>query len=340
MKSQRLKNLLLLTAFSIYSGNGLLAQNPPELTDRGGQTDASAVETKTKPNQATRFIRLQRDASGSPVALQTSITRYQDKTGKTLVDLVGAVHIGEADYYKRLNQQFTQYDVVLYELVAPEGTRIPQGGRTDSSNPLSWLQASMKNMLGLESQLELIDYQSKNLKHADLSPKQMATRMAERGDTPITVGLSAVADILRQQNLAQRQAASETDSAPVASLPELMDLLGQPLELKKMLAAQFTDSGDLSNKLGATLNQLLIVDRNQAAVQVLEESIRDGKQKIAIFYGAAHLPDFEQRLTKKLALKKTDHIWVDAWDLTTAPRSNQLSDPASALLKLMELIDN
>ena len=64
MKSQRLKNLLLLTAFSIYSGNGLFAQNPPELTDRGGQTDASAVETKTKQNQPTRFIRLQRDAIG------------------------------------------------------------------------------------------------------------------------------------------------------------------------------------------------------------------------------------------------------------------------------------
>ena len=311
------------------------------MTDRGGQTDASAETTRPQQNQATRFIRLKRDEAGSPVALQTSITRYQDKNGKTLVDLVGAVHIGEADYYQRLNQQFTQYDVVLYELVAPEGTRIPKGGRTDSSNPLSWLQASMKNMLGLESQLELIDYQTKNFKHADLSPEQMANRMAERGDTPITVGLSAVADILRQQNLAQRQAeASETDSPPVASLPELMDLLGQPLELKKMLAAQFTQSGDMQDKLGATLNQLLIVDRNQAAVQVLEQSIQDGKQKIAIFYGAAHLPDFEQRLTKKMAMKKTDHVWVDAWDLTTAPRSNQLSDPASALLKLLEFIDD
>ncbi len=317
----------------------MLAQNSPDLTNRGDQTTTSKGESKQK-QQGTDFIRLKRDDSGNPVALQTSITRYKDKTGNILVDLIGAVHIGETDYYKRLNQQFTQYDVVLYELVAPEGTRIPNGGRTDSSNPVSWLQGAMKNMLGLESQLEIIDYQSKNLKHADLSPDQMAARMAQRGDTPITVGLSAVAEILRQQNLANRKTESSvTDTQSDLEVTELIDLLGQPLELKKMLAAQFTESGELQNKLGATLNQLLIVDRNEAVVQVLEKSLQNGKQKIAIFYGAAHLSDFEQRLTRKLALKKTDHIWIDAWDLTTAPRGNQLTNPASLLQRLMEIIN-
>ena len=64
--------------------------------------------------------------------LETSITRYELKNadGKTVtVDLIGAVHVGEKEYYEALNKRFEQYDSMLYELVAPEGTVIPKGGR-------------------------------------------------------------------------------------------------------------------------------------------------------------------------------------------------------------------
>ena len=50
-------------------------------------------------------------------------------------------------------------------------------------------------------------------------------------------------------------------------------------------------------------------------MKVLQKEIAAGKKKVAIFYGAAHMPDFEQRLTADFGLRKTKQVWVDAWDL-------------------------
>lgn len=351
MKSPQLQKIVLLTAFSLYPVQSLLAQASSPAPSAQDRTQ-SADTTKTDPRNenesiqpvetdAGRFLRIKAGKDGEPAALQTSITRYERAPGDLLIDLVGAVHIGEAEYYHQLNQQFRQYDIVLYELVAPPGTRIPQGGRSQSNHPLAWLQGSMKNLLGLDSQLEKIDYQAPNFRHADLSPQQISQRMAERGDTPLTVGLSALADILRQQNLDRRQfSTAEPNSRTPQNWAKWVDQLGQPLELKKRLAGQFTESSNLSRQLGPTLNQLLIVDRNQAAMQVLRQSLQEGKQKIAIFYGAAHLPDFEERLMDQLDLERTESTWVTAWDLTRAPRRNQISNPSSLIFQWMEWIDD
>ncbi|HET9272935.1 MAG TPA: hypothetical protein VFO09_01545, partial [Methyloceanibacter sp.] len=55
------------------------------------------------------------------------------------IDLVAVVHVGEQAYYRRLNREFEKYDAVLYELVAPEGTR-PTRSAERSDNPLAMLQ--------------------------------------------------------------------------------------------------------------------------------------------------------------------------------------------------------
>ena len=52
------------------------------------------------------------------------------------VDLIGAVHIGDIAYYDELNKQFTQYDALLYELVAPPGTVVERGRGTSNSHPI------------------------------------------------------------------------------------------------------------------------------------------------------------------------------------------------------------
>ena len=76
------------------------------------------------------FIRLQRDAKGQPVALQTAVVRYTSAHGNLVVDLIGAVHVGDRSYYQKLNQQMEQYDVLLYELVARSGNSDSPRGKT------------------------------------------------------------------------------------------------------------------------------------------------------------------------------------------------------------------
>lgn len=290
-------------------------------------------------NEKTQFLRVVKDRNGEPISMQTAITRYRPKQGALVVDLIGAVHVGEADYYEQLNRQFEVYDVVLYELVAPAGTRVPAGGRRARApqGPLdlvAWMQSQTKSSLGLESQLEKINYQKSNLLHADMSPADISKKMAERGDSALTIGLSAMSEILRQQNMAT-QSADNQDMMNEFANEGIFELLNNPLKLKRMMASQFADSGVMEKGLGQTLNQLLITDRNEAAVKVLQKEIAAGTKKIAIFYGAAHMPDFEEQLTADFGLNKSKQVWVDAWDLTKAGTKKSTNSPTDMMFRLL-----
>lgn len=311
---------------------------------------AGAIQAvDAKQADPTQFLRVTKDETGKPLAMQTAITRYRPKQGDLVVDLVGAVHIGEAEYYKTLNEQFEHYDVVLYELVAPQGTRVPAGGKkpaapTSPLDMVGFMQKQAQSTLGLESQLERVDYQKENFTHADLSPTEMGEKMAERGDTALTLGLTAFAEMMRKQNKATAQSAkraelSETEDANgLAALnpQSMMDLLNDPLKLKLMMASQFTQSGVMETGLGPSLNQLIVTDRNEAAMKVLQKEIVKGKKKIAIFYGAAHMPDFEKRLASDFGLTSTKQIWVDAWDLTKAGKKPKVPGTAKMLFRLLD----
>lgn len=280
--------------------------------------EPAVKKPETKKPATVQFIRLKRDAEQKPVALQTSIVRYQPASGEgsLVVDLVGAVHVGDRSYYKKLNKELENYDVVLYELVAPEGTRIPKGGKK-SDNPIALLQQIMKSVLDLESQTERIDYTKKNFVHADMSPDDMAKAMRDRGDDGLTLFLSIAADLLRQQNLQEadkdKKPAKEDEDVDFFSL--LLDPDGS-VKLKRVLAKQLVKTETPNGGLGTTLNTILITDRNKAALKVFQKELTKGKKKIAIFYGAGHMPDFDKRLREDFGLKPTTIKWLTAWDLS------------------------
>jgi hypothetical protein len=256
-----------------------------------------------------RFIRVQRNENLQPVALQTVVAKYVPASSENGVeiDLLAVVHIGEKAYYERLNKKFEKYDAVLYELVAPEGNKPPNGGEKKSDNPVTMLQQGMKLFLRLEHQLEVVDYQKANFIHADLSPEGMKKAMKEHGDDEITIVLGVIADFLRKKNL---DAEKPEPQAPDISLTDLLN----PIKFKRMMAQQFEDAGgDVS--LGGTINRLLVEDRNKACIKVLQQQLTAGKKKIAIFYGAAHMPDFNNHLKEDFGMKRTESEWITAWNL-------------------------
>ena len=257
----------------------------------------------------SRFIRIQRNENREPVALQTVVAKYVPAGSEkgVEIDLVAVVHIGEKAYYERLNKEFEKYDAVLYELVGPEGNKPPKGGEKKSDNPVALLQQGMKLFLRLEHQLEVVDYQKANFIHADLSPEGMKKAMKEHGDDEITIVLGVIADFLRKKNL---DAEKPEPQAPDISLTDLLN----PIKFKRMMAQQFEDAGgDVS--LGGTINRLLLEDRNKACIKVLQQQLTAGKKKIAIFYGAAHMPDFDKRLKEDFGMRLTESEWITAWNL-------------------------
>jgi len=296
---------------------------------------------KKKATKADAFLRLQRDDKKKPTTLQTAVTRFVKGKGdeRVVVDLVSAVHVADRGYYEQLNKLFTEYDVVLYELVAPKGMRPVMGQQRDASNPISFLQDSMKSMLNLESQTELVNYRKRNFVHADMTPTEISKKMEERGDTGLTVMMDVMSDMMKQMNKMQ----SDPNFASQAQEVDLMSLLfadDSDQKMKLMMAEQFVAQGSLDQGLGKTLNRMLIKDRNETAMKVFEKEMTKGHKKIAIFYGAAHMPDFQTRLLKEQGMRFKRNKWMTAWDLSktksgTADKKSAESDPLKTLLKLL-----
>lgn len=59
-----------------------------------------------------------------------------------------------------------------------------------------------------------------------------------------------------------------------------------------------------------------IIDyRNAKAMDILKREIAAGNKKLALFYGAGHLPDMQKRLLSEFQMKRAGQYWLEAWKL-------------------------
>jgi hypothetical protein len=275
--------------------------------------------------ERVEFLRVSRTLADQPepVSLDTAIVSYEEspqaarQAGRRKpleVDLVGAVHIGSRDYYDTLNRCFSDYDSVLYELVAPPNARVPKAGKKPSGM-IGSAQQGMTQLLGLEFQLDRVDYAAPNFVHADLSPQEFSAAMAKRGETWWTM-------FTRLMRESTARAESEGGAGADVAIGDMFGLLFGPaadrqLKLRRIMAEQFSDMEMLSAAFGGEEGSTLITDRNTAALEVLRRRIARGDRRIAIFYGAGHMDDFDRRLRADFDLQPRDTTWVEAWDLRT-----------------------
>ena len=289
-----------------------------EERDRPGRGTGKATASAESDDDSPQFLRLSRDDGGRPQSLDTSIVQYHGHSGRGIrrgrealqVDLVAAVHLGTADYYETLNRLFTEYDAVLYELVAPPNARVPKPGRKPSG-AIGAAQQGLTRMLGLEFQLDRVDYAAENFIHADLSPQQFDAAMAKRGET----WWSMFTRLMRES-----MARAEPGRGDDVGVGDLFGLLfgseaGRQVRLRRLMAEQFTDMDVLTAAFGGEEGSTLITDRNAAALAVLRDEVDKGGRRIAIFYGAAHMDDFDQRLQADFGLQPGETLWLEAWDL-------------------------
>ena len=286
---------------------------------RLGFSPASAVEpAKKNPAPTSKFVRLNRDAAGKPLTLDTAIVRYvgtrPDQAG-LVVDLVGAVHVGERSYYEQLNKRFAEYDVVLYELVAPPGTRITKDTK-GGNHPVRMIQNGMKDFLLLEHQLEHIDYLKPNLMHADMSPDDFARSMHDRGESLLGMYFRLMGEAMA------RQSSAKSGASDLQLLLALLDE-NRAVAIKQLLAEQFEDLEGAMRAFGGPQGSTIVTERNNVALAKLKEQIAAGSKRIAIFYGAAHFPDMEQKLLGQFNLKRTTQHWLPAWNLQSELKKSQ-----------------
>ena len=271
---------------------------------------AKATEKEAKEAKKDIFLRVLRDDRKDPIALQTSIVRYVsagDKNEGVTVDLIGAVHVGDKKYYDELNQAFTQYEALLYELVAPEGTKIPKGGvREGGVNPVSGMQRGMQSMLELEFQLDCVDYTKKNFVHADMSPEEFAQSMKDKNESMLGILFRMMGQSAKVQG---------KGGTSDAEMLFAMFSKDRAHRLKQAMASQFESLDGQMAVLEGKDGSTIITERNKKALQVLQREIDAGKKKVGIFYGAGHLPDMHKRLVEDFGLKKESERWLTAWTM-------------------------
>jgi hypothetical protein len=274
--------------------------------------NAEANETKLGHD----WVRVKYDDKGKPLAMQTAIVRYavapskkDSKQKPVTVDLVGAVHIGDIAYYRKLNEQFKQYDALLYELVAPEGTIVKPGRGTSNAHPIGAMQNAIKSFLELDHQLEFVDYTPANFVHADMSPDEFAQSMKDRNESFLQLYFRLMGEAMAHQDELAKNGPSDF---------ELLSALfanDRPRRLKTVLAKQLSEMELLMVSFGGEQGSSIISERNKKALGVLNRQLADGKKRVGIFYGAGHLNDMDKRLRTDFKLEPVSVTWLTAWDL-------------------------
>jgi len=274
-----------------------------------------------KADEGAKFIRLRRDDSERPLAMETAVVRFaSEKRPGVVVDLIGAVHIADKGYYDELNKLFESYDVLLYELVAPEGTTIPKGGRKGGSgHPIGALQDGMGSLLELHHQLTCIDYTKANFVHADMSPEEFSKTMADRGESFFQMFLRMMG-----QGMAQNAAGGKNGNSDVDLLFALFSR-DRATKLKIAMAEQFEN---LEGQMSVLEDSTIIGQRNRKCFEVLEKQLMDGKKTIGVFYGAGHFPDMEKRLVADFGMKRESEKWLTAWQLAKKQSEQAAPKPA------------
>lgn len=267
-------------------------------------------QTASADKSAEVFIRISKTDDQKPKALETAVVRFEGQPGTPYegrkVDLVGVVHIGQKEYYQEIDRLLSTYDVVLYELVAPDGTRIRPEDLKERRSVLASMQTGMKDMLNLEYQLEHINYLAENFRHADMSPEEFAADMKSRGD-----GLIKMFARMMGAGLASQQAGDGNAGLLLALMSDNRSKM-----LKQTMARQLVEVDvALAGLNDASGENTLIKGRNRKAFAVLKQELDAGKETAAVFYGAGHLDDMAERLEADFAMKPTSTKWLAAWDL-------------------------
>ncbi len=121
--------------------------------------------------------------------------------------------------------------------------------------------------------------------------------------------------IVRMLGYSMTRSSESTSGASSAQL--LLALLdkNRTLALRRIVAEEFEDSEGSFAALDGRAGSTLISGRNQVALKVLRKEIAVGKTKIAIFYGAAHMANFQTRLHADFGLVPVSIRWLVAWNL-------------------------
>jgi hypothetical protein len=280
-----------------------------------------AAKDLPKVYQANAQTYVRTVQSGSDTFSVQTASRIFRRAGSPEIELVGAMHAAEPAYYRSLQKRLSRADLVLYELVVDErDAKETQDAmqRAEEKSAFSRLAAAQ----GLVSQNRGIDVKKKNFRRCDMTFQQMIAKLQDEADQG--AGQSG------QAKEAKREFAKlgRVLSGGSWMMNGVVRLVGMNHGLRERVRFMLVASGQVSDEdpsLHPRLQKLILEDRNEYAMNELAKVLRrETHQRIAIFYGAAHLPDMEKRLLRMGYRAAGTRQWDDA--IVSHPYSSGITD--------------
>ena len=315
----RLRFCFLLVLFAIAAG---CATNKREIYE---------PVVYTSPENSAPYLKINR-ISNEKLELQVAVRRFvpQQGTGAEIW-LVGVTHIGESNYYSNIQMFLDKMTVVLYEGVGFSETK--QNQSTESQNTSthkniakkkstdSSFQSKLAYSLGLNFQLDAIDYDRPNFKNCDMTVSQLQNVFTAQVATNKSMSTEGLREWEKIKQLYQGESLS------TILMEYALKLIGSNPRMIALVKILFIETlgkiqGDINNWSGLPpgikdLFQVLIQERNNLITSQLKEELSKCKRnsRIALFYGAAHMSDLEKRLVKELNYRPLDQIWYKAFSV-------------------------
>jgi hypothetical protein len=278
----------------------------------------TAVQVSSNPAPYLRVAR----PSTNVTELQVAVRQFAPQgTSQPVVWLAGVSHVGESNYYARLQKLLDAQELVLFEGVTDRASRA--AGRRAferSEEELGSLQTTMAESLGLAFQLDTIDYERPNFRNSDLTIEELSQLIAKEGRPGGTPSKT-------MEEFQKLMEMMEGNSLIGALVGAGMKLIGSSPKLQAMMKLAMIEmlgrfKGDMSQFQGLPpewqrLIDVLVRARNEAVMKDLRAELRKRSpaKSIAIFYGAAHMEDFERRLVEEMNYRPTRELWLPAFSV-------------------------
>jgi len=267
------------------------------------------------------FLRIARPHT-NVTELQVAVRQFiPSDHAQPIVYLAGVSHVGESNYYARLQKLLDGQDLVLFEGVTDRASRA--AGRKvfdNSKEELGSLQNTMAESLGLAFQLEAIDYERANFRNSDLTIEQIAQLIAKQAPAGGKPSKTA-------QEFQKLLDMMQGDSLIGALVGAGMKLIGSNPKLQALMKLAMIEilgrlKGDMSQfevlpPEWKRLIEILLRARNEVVLKDLQAELqkRSPAKRIAIFYGAAHMEDLQRHLVQEMHYRPIGEQWFPAFSV-------------------------
>ncbi len=322
MRTQTNENGLFRPQMCVQSGLLLVLAGTALSSGCSTRSKSATAEVFSPPAPYVRIA----CSDSNKVEFQIAARKFIPAHGKgPAVWMTGVSHIGESNYFTRVQQHLDEQTLVLFEGIGPSAGEEPHSRAAADpdriqdpagrKSKLSSLQSSLASSLGLVFQLEAIDYDRAHFQSSDLSVEELRALMAEAG-----------AGENFEELLQTMQGGSWLDGI----LQITLRFLGTNPKLQglsKLILVEVLGQidGDPANLAGVPphfkqLLEVLIARRNDKVMGDLEVELRRARRRdsISIFYGSGHMPDLETRMRKQLNYRPVDQIWFSAFSVDLA----------------------